>query len=89
MATNRQTAATVPEAVQPEQAMTKAPELLDIGVHREKHKVGRAVFAGVCAARDWKPGKAVTEAEFLAAVASFTGAPIGPVKSAKESEAKK
>ena len=46
----------------------KAPALYDVGELRSKHKVGRAVFAGVCSAQGWKPGKAVTEEEFLEAV---------------------
>ena len=37
----------------------KAPALYDVGELRSKHKVGRAVFAGVCSAQGWKPGKAV------------------------------
>jgi len=44
----------------------KAPGLFEIGELRKKHKVGRAVFAGVCSAQGWKPGRAVTEEEFLA-----------------------
>ena len=39
----------------------KAPALYDVGELRSKHKVGRAVFAGVCSAQGWKPGKAVAE----------------------------
>ena len=39
----------------------KTPALYDVGELRSKHKVGRAVFAGVCSAQGWKPGKAVTE----------------------------
>ena len=63
-----------PAAVdQPEQAQ----ELLSIDVLREKHKIKRSIFAGVCAANDWKPGRAMTEKAFLQAVANFTGAPIG------------
>ena len=46
----------------------KAPGLFEIGELRKKHKVGRAVFAGVCSAQGWKPGKAVTEEEFLEAI---------------------
>ena len=72
-----------------EEAAARAPELLDIDDLRKRHRTGRAVFAGVCAAQGWRPGKAVTEAEFLAAVRAFTGAPMGPAKPAKESEAKK
>jgi hypothetical protein len=63
-----------PAAVQqPEQPQ----ELLSIDTLREKHKVTRPIFAGVCAANDWKPGRAMTEEAFLQAVADFTGAPMG------------
>lgn len=54
----------------------KAPGLFEIGELRKKHKVGRAVFAGVCSAQGWKPGKAVTEEEFLEAVKKFENAPM-------------
>ena len=43
---------------------------------RDRHKVGRAVFAGVCSAQGWKPGKAVPEEEFLEAVQKFENAPM-------------
>ena len=45
-----------------EEAAARAPELLDIGDLRKRHRTRRAVFAGVCAAQGWRPGKAVTEA---------------------------
>ena len=62
-----------PAAVQqPEQPQ----ELLSIDTLREKHKITRPVFAGVCAANDWKPGRVMTEAEFRRAVEAFTGAPM-------------
>lgn len=70
-----------------EQATGK--ELFEIGELRKKKKVGRAVFAGVCAAKGWKPGKAVTEEEFLAAVEEFEGAPMRGAQTVKESEARK
>ncbi len=54
----------------------KAPALFEVGELRSKHKVGRAVFAGVCSAQDWKPGKAVTEEGFLEAVKKFENAPM-------------
>lgn len=54
----------------------KAPGLFEIGELRSKHKVGRAVFAGVCSAQGWKPSKAVTEEEFLEAVKKFENAPM-------------
>lgn len=54
----------------------KTQALFEVGELRSKHKVGRAVFAGVCSAQDWKPGKAVTEEEFLEAVKKFENAPM-------------
>ena len=65
---------TKPEAVS---TATQPQELLPIDALREKHKVSRPVFAGACAANDWKPGRAMTEEAFLQAIADFTGAPIG------------
>ena len=41
-----------------------------------KHKVGLALFAGFCSAKGGKPGKAVTEEEFLEAVKKFENAPM-------------
>ena len=58
----------------PEQ--TNAPEYIEVGQLRMKHSISRAVFAGVCASEGWKPGKAVTENEFLEAVKRFTSAPM-------------
>ena len=54
----------------------EASALYDVGELRGKHKVGRAVFAGVCSAQEWKPGKVVTEEEFLQAVKKFENAPM-------------
>lgn len=62
--------------------------LFEIGELRKKHKVGRAVFAGVCTAQGWKPGRAVTEEEFLAAVKNFENAPMSGAHTTKESEAR-
>lgn len=61
----------VEEARRPEQP------LLELDTLRKKHNITRPVFAGVCAANDWKPGKSMTEEIFLQAVAAFAGAPIG------------
>ena len=59
----------------------EAPEVFTIEQLRDEKKVKRAVFVGVCAAEGWKPGKTVTEAEFLAAVERFTSAPMsGAIK---------
>lgn len=68
---------------------TKAPGLFEIGELRKKHKVGRAIFAGVCSAQGWKPGRAVTEEEFLAAVKNFENAPMNGAHTTKESEARR
>ena len=54
---------------------SKEPELHNIEMLRTKNKVGWAVFAGVCAAQGWKPGKMVSEAEFREAVNKFTKGP--------------
>lgn len=43
---------------------------------RIRQGVSGPVFAGVCAAMDWRPGKAVAEETFQAAVKAFTEAPI-------------
>lgn len=67
----------------------KTPALYDVGELRSKHKVGRAVFAGVCSAQGWKPGRAVTEEEFLAAVKNFENAPMNGAHTTKESEARR
>lgn len=66
---------------------TKAPGFFEIGELCKKHKVRRAVFAGVCSAQGWKPGRAVTEEEFLAAVKNFENAPMNGAHTTKESEA--
>jgi hypothetical protein len=76
-----------PATVQPEE---NTQELLEIGELQRKHKISRAVFAGVCSANGWKPGKLIAMEEFLAAVAKFTEAPInGKPHSRKEKEANK
>lgn len=62
----------------PEQGAGRSPELVDIGKLCEQYKVSRAVMAGVSASQGWKPGKAVTAAEFSAAVSAFTGAAMSP-----------
>lgn len=53
------------------------PPLLAIETLRERHRISRPVFAGVCAANGWKPGRVMTEEAFLQAVAGFTNAPMG------------
>lgn len=63
---------------------SKEPELHNIEVLRTKNKVGWAVFAGVCAARGWKPGKMVSESEFREAVDKFTQGPTAPRREVKK-----
>lgn len=66
------------EAVAPAQVERpiESPKVFTIEQLRSEKKISRAIFAGVCAAQGWKPGKTVTEAEFLAAVEKFTSAPM-------------
>ncbi len=56
--------------------MAQTPELHTIEELQKKNQIKKAVFAGACAANGWRPGKQLTEAEFLAAIAKFTGAPM-------------
>ena len=51
-------------------------ELIEIGELRTKYKTRAAVFAGVCSAQNWRPGRKVTDEEYTAAVAEFTGSPM-------------
>ena len=69
----------VTKNVAPEQEskeQRKPPELVDIKMLAEKHKLGPVVFIGICAANRWQTGKCVTEAEFDKAVADFLNRPI-------------
>lgn len=72
---NKKTAE-APAPAQVEQ-QTESPKVFTVEQLRSEKKISRAIFAGVCAAQNWKPGKTVTEAEFLAAVEKFTSAPMG------------
>lgn len=56
--------------------LTASPSVFTVEQLRSEKKIPRAVFAGVCAAQGWKPGKTVTEAEFLRAIEKFTSAPM-------------
>lgn len=78
-----------PEAGIPAQVeqLTASPKVFAIEQLRSEKKINRAVFAGVCAAQGWRPGKTVTEAEFLQAVENFTAAPMSGA--AKKEEAAK
>lgn len=74
-----------PEAVETLAENTQVPELIE--TLRAKHKIGRAVYAGACAANGWRPGRAMTEKEFLSGIAVFTGTPMHGTRR-KESEGK-
>lgn len=63
----------------PSLTLTNIPEGEDIAVLREKAGVSWPVFAGVCSANGWKPGKQVSAEEFDKAVKKFLGAPIDKV----------
>lgn len=42
----------------------------------KKHKIKPAVYAGASMMNDWKPGKVLTEKEFLDGIAAFNQMPI-------------
>lgn len=56
---------------------TEGRELQTIESLCKQHKVKAPVYAGTCTANGWRPGRMMTEAEFLAAVEQFTGSPMG------------
>ncbi len=64
-----------PEAVQPK--ANKGAGYVKIEDLRIKMKTPASIYSGVCAAKNWGPGKEVTEAEYEAAVLAFSGAPMG------------
>lgn len=88
MATKNKTPDTAQGAAAEPEVTKQAPELLEIGELRRKHKVSRAIYAGVCSANDWRPGKQLSEDDFLRAVEAFAGAPADGRPRKKESEAK-
>ena len=65
-----------PEAMQPK-ANNGTAELQRIEELRVKLKTPASIYSGECAAKDWRPGKEVTAAEYREAVAAFSGAPMG------------
>lgn len=65
------------------ESMAQTPELKTIEELQKEHEIKRAVFAGACAANGWKPGKQITEENFLSAITAFTGAPMHGGKSKK------
>ncbi len=86
MANKNQTPDTAKGQAEPEETK-QAQELLDINELRTKHKVGKAIYAGVCAAQKWNPGKQISEEAFLQAVENFKTAPMDG-RNAKEKEDK-
>ena len=58
----------------------------EISVLERRHQIGAAVMAGVCAMKGWRPGKQVTEEEFLTAVQEFNQTPIRRRKKKKEAK---
>lgn len=74
MATKKATGPVSPSASEQPKS---SEQHIEIGQLRAKHRISAAIFAGVCSAQGWKPGKTVTEAEFRSAVQAFTSAPMG------------
>ena len=74
--TNRPDALPDVQQTDGQQTSTPSPRLLSIEKHREQLKIKIPVFIGVCAVNGWKPGRAMTEAEFRRATEAFTGAPM-------------
>lgn len=66
-----------PDGAAEMQPSAQSLEMLPIEEHRARLGVGKPVFAGVCAANGWKPGRVMSEADFCLAVKTFTGAPMG------------
>jgi len=80
MAIKNQTTDALPDLADRE--IIKTPELFEIDELRKKHRIRRAVFAGVCAAMGWAPGRRISEEAFLSSVRQFESAPMSgsPVK---------
>lgn len=80
MAIKNQTPNVLPDLADRE--TLKTPELLEINELCIKHRIRRAIFAGVCAAEGWAPGRRISEEAFLSSVRQFESAPMSgsPVK---------
>lgn len=70
-----------PETAKAAKAETKSAKLFPLDELRVKHQTGRAVFAGACAVNGWKPGKVMSDEEYIAGVAKFTEGPTNGPKS--------
>lgn len=61
-----------------EPAENKAgPELYKIEELKANRKTPAPIYCGVCAAKNWGPGKVISEADYDAAVKEFSSAPMG------------
>lgn len=58
-------------------------QVFDINDLKEKFHTPDAIYYGVCALKDWKKGKCVSEKEYKNAVDSFLGNPINKEGSKK------
>lgn len=62
------------EPVQSRQTEMQVQEQIEILC--KKHKIKAAVYVGACAMHGWKPGKVLTEKEFLDGIAAFNRMPM-------------
>lgn len=51
--------------------------LYSIDELQQKKNTPVAIYKGMCVAYGWRPGKMVTEADYMAAVEAFSKSPIG------------
>lgn len=68
MGKEKETEINVPEALK---TMYAIEEL------QQKSSTANSIFKGACVAYGWKPGKMVTEDEYVAAINKFSSTPIG------------
>lgn len=59
------------------ETVTSKTELFTIEELRVKKKTSGPIYSGVCTAQSWRPGKIISEADYDAAVKSFSTAPMG------------
>lgn len=76
MATKKPTAETATEAAKQPEHNEGAPELLTIGELQKRKKITPGVFAGACSVNGWRPGRTMTEEEFVEGIEKFTNAPM-------------
>lgn len=51
--------------------------LIKISELKEKENTSDTIFCGVCSMQGWKPGKMVTEEEYVNVVKGFLNKPMG------------